>query len=570
MYIELINSSRKLHPWNLWAVIFLSFLSSMLETTSLALLAPLMAMLTDASLENLQWAVKLGAIVFGTASKEEMIIIFAGVFAALMAGKFVFTAFNYWAIARSEARLLRHLRMRCLDVLFYAPQKFLDNYDNSRIMQHFNEQAMRSAEGLRVALKSFSSLITFVFNISLLLFLSVQLTIVSLILLGILGLILTPIPRRIKRNADRYVHSMFGYNKKIVDLINGIRTVKSFATYEKERLKTVVLMDRQVEAHVRKTFFSGITVPVFEVFAFITLCLILILSVYVVTGTDWLTVVAPFIVILARSIPQAAIVNNLRSLSSLISADYKSLKGFVGTVDGISNKKKRPLDTVTRITFEQVGMIYDSDPVLEGVDLSVNRGEHVLLIGASGAGKSTILNLLVGLYTPTSGRICVNGIDLSDIDIHEWRKHIGVVEQTPFIFNDTIRNNIAYRDMNITSESVWRALETVGLSTYVGGLPHGLDTQLGDGGVSLSGGQRQRLAFARALCHEPDLLIMDEPTSALDEETERFVLKGMRKQYAQSTVIAVSHSLAMRELFDLVYRIDKGKVIQEKSLKQAG
>jgi ATP-binding cassette, subfamily B, bacterial MsbA len=513
--------------------------------------------------------VKLAAKVFGTAPKEKVIIMFALMFAALMVGRFVFSTLNYWAIAKAEAKMLRFLRLRCLDVLFYAPQRFLDSYDNARIFQHFNEQALRSAEGLRTGLKSISSITTFMLNIALLLFLSVYLTIASLLLLTIMGLVLTPVPRRIKKHAERYVESMFLYNKKLVDLVNGIRTVRSFATYDTERLKTVVLMDNQVNAQVRKTFFSGITIPLFEVFAFITLCLILVLSVYVVTGEAWLTIMAPFVVILARSIPQAASVNNLRSLSSLIAADYQSLKQFIHTIDEQCGKKRLLPGPIETIRFEVVGMTYKTDAVLQGADLSINRGDRVLLIGASGAGKTTILNLLVGLYRPTAGRILINGIDLLDIDIQDWRKHICVVEQSPFIFNDTIRNNIAYRDPKMMEGAIWQALETVGLAQFVKDAPHGLSTQLGDNAVILSGGQRQRLAFARALAHEPDILIMDEPTSALDEETERFVLTEMRKRYANSTIIAVSHSQALREQFNSIYMIDKGRILPEKTIRQA-
>ncbi|HYA39355.1 MAG TPA: ABC transporter ATP-binding protein [Candidatus Methylomirabilis sp.] len=566
MYIELIRLIRKLSPWNFGAVCVLSLMTSTFETASLALFAPLLALLTGVPAGGAGWPARLANTMFGTVNRESAIVFFALVFAGLMVGRFISTALNNWAIARAEARVLRYLRMRCLDVLFYVPQSFLDNYDNARIMQHFNEQAMRSAEGLRVALRSISSVATFLFNIILLLFLSVSLTLVSLALLTVMGLVLTPIPRRIKFNAQRYVEAMFDYNRKMVDLVSGIRTVRSFATYDKERLKTAVLLDKQVEAHVRKTFFSGITVPLFEVFAFLVLCLIMILSVFMVTREAWLAVMAPFLVVLARSIPQAAVVNNLRSLSSLTSADYHSLQQFIQTLEEQTHQKKPMSGAVMEIKFDHVAATYGVTRILHDVDFSIKRGEHVLLVGASGSGKTTILNLLVGLYSPSAGRILVNGINLSEIDIHEWRSHIGVVEQTPFIFNDSVRNNIAYRDNRITELAMWEALKTVGLAEFVASKPQGLDTQLGDNAVTLSGGQRQRLAFARALAHRPDILILDEPTSALDEETESFVLKEMRKQYVDSTIIAVSHSPSLYDLFDSVYKIDQKSITRMRAI----
>lgn len=543
-------------------IIAISFISSLLESSSLVLLAPLMVILTNTSSEVLQWPLNNILSVFSGLTRETAILFFASTVAVLMMLRFMAIAINYWLIGTVEGRYLRRLRSDCLNVLLYGPQSFIDSYDNARAIQHFNEQSLKVSEALRIFLRVIAPIITVFLNLIVIFWLSPLLAIASIILLTLVGAALTWIPNIIEKNAQRYVQAMYNYNIKIVDLINGIKTVRSFATFQKEQLQTTVLVDKQIDAHKKKIFYSGITTPIFEVVGFMTICVVLILSIFLLDSQKWLAISGPFFIVLARSISQAAMINNLRSQNKLASPDYNAVRKFADIVTTSNRESEFSCKRMETIECRKLHFAYEQPSfVLQDINLLIKQGDWVLIYGPSGMGKSTLLSLIIGLYEPTSGDILINGKSLSKLDKKQWSEHVGVIEQIPFIFNDTIRNNIAYKDKHVSENDIWEALECAHLATFVRSLPAGLETQLGDRGENLSGGQRQRLAFARALCHKPDLLILDEPTSALDQETEQQVLMSLKHRYShQETIIAVSHSEVFHGSFEKVFYLDNGRL----------
>ncbi len=203
---------------------------------------------------------------------------------------------------------------------------------------------------------------------------------------------------------------------------------------------------------------------------------------------------------------------------------------------------------------------------LAGVSLHVNCGETVGLIGESGAGKSTLVDVFLGLLTPGRGTICVDDRNIQD-DLRAWQDNIGYVPQTVFLTDDTLRRNIAFgvADGDIDDAEVWRAAGLAQIERFIRELPEGLETQVGERGVRLSGGQLQRIGIARALYHNPDVLVLDEATSSLDTVTERGVMEAVRALHGQKTVIIVAHRLSTVEQCDRLYRLEAGHIVDEGS-----
>jgi ABC-type multidrug transport system fused ATPase/permease subunit len=551
------RQSRRLMP----AVVLLSFAGAALEASALLMLPPLMAVLTNAPLAFTDWPLNVIGARMAALGPQRAVLTFAVIFAVLMTLRFVAIAWCLSVVSEIELRLVRHLRLRCLAVLFFAPQGFIDNYDNARIVQHFNEQSMRVGEILRTTLRSGTNLATFAFNLTVLFVLSPSLTVTVLLLLLGLSAAVSFIPRRIALNAKRFVTAVYGYNVRLGDLIAGIKTVRSYATFAREQRQVREVMEEQMGAHMKKVYFSGLTAPMFEALGFLTLSVILAASVFLISPSLWLAVLAPFVVILARTIPIASALNSVRSAVISNTPDYAAVSEFISHLPEGQTAEARLEAPFQRLELDAVSFGYRPDtPVIDRVSLTITRGERVLLVGPSGSGKTTILNLILGLYEPENGSIRVNGIDLRQLDREAWAHHVGVVEQSPFVFNDTVRANIAYRNEGVSTVAIYRALDAVGLRETVDAMPKKLDSTMGDAGAQISGGQRQRLAFARALCHEPDLLILDEPTSALDTATEAALISGVRAGYPEITIVAVSHSEAMHALFDRVVRLDAGKL----------
>jgi ATP-binding cassette subfamily B protein len=259
---------------------------------------------------------------------------------------------------------------------------------------------------------------------------------------------------------------------------------------------------------------------------------------------------------------------------SEIAAD---LQRAVGALDrlrellAISPTLKSPLTTLRKLPVPSSGVVamhnicfaYPSNPdrsILNNVTLSAAPGEKIAIVGPSGAGKSTLLSLLLRFYSPQSGAIYLDGIDVRDVDVREVRARMGLVPQDPMIFTQTLYENILYGRPEATEVDVWRAAELAHLLDVINDLPQGIHTLLGTKGVRLSGGQRQRVSIARAILKDPAILLLDEATSALDSESEHLVQKGLDHLMATRTTIVIAHRLATVLKADRIVVMDRGKI----------
>jgi subfamily B ATP-binding cassette protein HlyB/CyaB len=216
------------------------------------------------------------------------------------------------------------------------------------------------------------------------------------------------------------------------------------------------------------------------------------------------------------------------------------------------------------ITFKDVDFRYTTDgpTILKKISFALPMGQSIGVVGSSGSGKSTIAKLLQRLYIPQGGRICIDGIDLGTIDPTVLRRQIGVVLQDSFLFNRTIRENIALIDPSISMERVIQAAKLSGAHAFIAELSNGYDTMVEEQGNNLSGGQRQRIAIARALINDPKILIFDEATSALDYESEKVIHENMQAICANRTVLIIAHRLSAVERCDNILVLEKGSVVE--------
>jgi subfamily B ATP-binding cassette protein MsbA len=215
-----------------------------------------------------------------------------------------------------------------------------------------------------------------------------------------------------------------------------------------------------------------------------------------------------------------------------------------------------------KIVFEYVYFAYEPDRfVLNGINLEINRGETIALVGGSGGGKTTLINLVPRFYDPTRGKVTIDGHDLREFDPKELRRQIGIVTQETLLFMDSIHDNIAY-GTSFSRESVIEAAKKAHAHDFITKLPKGYDTHLAETGSSISGGQRQRLAIARALLHDPPILILDEATSALDTESERAVQDALEILMQNRTTLVIAHRLSTIQSATRIYVLKGGYVAE--------
>src|SRR5690606_36337996 len=267
----------------------------------------------------------------------------------------------------------------------------------------------------------------------------------------------------------------------------------------------------------------------------------------------------------------------LAPLKHLADVNHELQRGLAAA-EAVFDLLDRPVETdagtrrIERATgalrFEDVGFRYPGSdtPALVDIDLDIRPGEVIALVGTSGAGKTTLVNLLPRFIEPTEGRILLDGIPLDELRLTDLRAQIGLVSQDIVLFNDSVRANVCFGSVKVPDdEAVWAALRAAALEEYVRALPGGLDYEIGERGTRLSGGQRQRLAIARALLKDPPILLLDEATSALDTRTEREVQEALERIMRGRTTFVIAHRLSTVERADRILVFERGRVVEQGS-----
>ena len=368
--------------------------------------------------------------------------------------------------------------------------------------------------------------------------------------------------------------------KAIHQSMGGIKEVKIMGredyfadVYNNAGIESVVLSKRY-------TVISSIPSRLIE-----TLCMCAILGIIVfkiLSGEDLAAIVpslSAFAVAAIRLMPRA---NSINSIINSITFNKPSLEALYEDLtesdreDAERQKeieeKKRQHRTVEigderNIFARNISYTYPNktEPVLKNVEVSVKAGESVGIVGVTGAGKTTLVDIILGLLKPQEGAVCYGAMDIYE-DYGEWQKHIGYIPQNIYLVDDTIRNNVALGvdEDKIDEDAVWKALENAQLADFIRTLEYGLDTVIGERGIRISGGQRQRIGIARALYNDPEILFFDEATSSLDTETEKAVMKSINALGKQKTMIIVAHRLTTLDGCDRIYRVEDGKVEETK------
>ena len=261
--------------------------------------------------------------------------------------------------------------------------------------------------------------------------------------------------------------------------------------------------------------------------------------------------------------PLKRIVNIYNKMQDAIAASERTFF-LMDKVSQIKDGQKELNEEINLIKFKGVRLSYGDKEVLKGINLEANKSEFIALVGSSGGGKSSLMNLLMRFYDVNGGEILINGINLKDIKIHSLRQNIGLVTQRVYIFNDTVAKNVAYgREFN--EDAVINALKLANAYEFVSKLDNGINTVLNEFGTNLSGGQRQRIAIARALYQNPQILIFDEATSALDNESEKEITKAINNLRSKKIIFVIAHRLSTVENADKIAVLSDGKIIDSGS-----
>ena len=479
--------------------------------------------------------------------------------------------FNYFSQVYTELSQL-HLADRLRKQIFEQLQSLSLSYfaktrsgelintittEIERIRQGFSGAAFLVTRGLT----------TFVYLISMFL-ISWQLTLISALLFTLLGVGLSTLNARVRESSFGMTTANANFTSTAIEFINGIRTVHSCGTQEFERQRYYKASDKVISTTTKVVFTWTLVKPIAEGVATTVLIgmIILAFTSLVTNGTLQVASLLTFFFVLFRFIPFVQDINGTRAYLSTLHGSADNIKNLLKSDEKYYFKNgklefkglKRSIDLVS------VDFGYDDDNlVLHNITLTIEKGKMTALVGASGAGKTTIADLIPRFYNATDGYLFIDEIDVQQFEINSLRRKIAVVSQDTFIFNTNVWQNISYGTPEATNDEIKEAAQLANALEFILEMPEGFDTQLGDRGVRLSGGQRQRIAIARALLRNPEILILDEATSALDSVSERLIQDSLEKLSVGKTVIAIAHRLSTISKADKVVVLEQGRIVEQ-------
>jgi len=393
-----------------------------------------------------------------------------------------------------------------------------------------------------------------------------KLALLSMLLFSLLVVPVMVIGRKIRKSAKRSQERMAELNSILHETISGIRIVKAFSMEEYESQKFKKENQNYFKKMVRVVRKSAILSPITQL-AGIALAFFILyyLAREVIKGQMTLGLLMLFIGALLSCLRPVKLITRMSATWQKARASLERTFDLL-RIEPTVKETENPVplkDVEVGISFKNVSFAYrDRDYVLKDVQLEAGVGEIVAIVGPSGSGKSTLLNLLLRFYDPQSGSIEIDGIDIRKISFKDLRNLIGVVTQETILFNDTVKNNIAYGRIDATEQDIVHAAQMANAHDFIMSLPEKYETLIGERGTKLSGGQKQRLAIARAILKNPEILILDEATSALDTESERLVQGAMDKLMQDRTVFVVAHRLSTIKHADKIMVLEKGQVVQ--------
>ncbi|WP_026734479.1 heterocyst formation ABC transporter subunit HepA [Fischerella sp. PCC 9605] len=544
------------------AVVF-SFLAATFEGVSIGFLLSFLQSLTNPNAQPKIGIAWLDAWIANTPGINPLYLISI----LILVSTWLRATFNYFSAVYTDSAQLNladRLRKQIFEQLQALPLSYFAKSRGGELINTMTTEIER----LKQAFGGVGFLITRTMTVSVYLLamfmISWELSIISVLVFSLLAVGLSTLNSRIRETSFGISNANANFASTATEFINGIRTIHSFGTQEFERQRFYKASNNLLNSSMKVVMAWTLVRPLAEGIATTVL-----ISLIVISFTKLTLPVASlltFFFVLVRLVPNIQDINGTVAYLSTLKGSLEKLKEILRTDNKTYFYNGNILFSGFKRSIDIVSADFGYDPsslVLQNITLTIERGKMTALVGASGAGKTTLADLITRFYDPTQGQVLIDGVDLRQFEINSLRRRMAVVSQDTFIFNTSIWNNIAYGTSGASEAQIREVARLANALEFIEEMPEGFDTQLGDRGVRLSGGQRQRIAIARALLRDPEILILDEATSALDSVSERLIQESIEKLSVGRTVIAIAHRLSTIIRADKVVVLEQGRIVEQ-------
>ncbi len=551
----------------------MSIVASLCEGISIALLIPTLNAITTGdlstvkNLSSFQKATAFTAEYISFTDKNILIGLVSTIFLVTVM-KNILTIMNNSLVAFQVRSLANNLRQQVYKRLLSFGRLFYERTSSGQIQHVLTTYIDSIAYEFRNLQQILQTLFTLVVYFAMLFLISIKLTLFVFMIFPILHFSLSRLISKLRSSSNAFAGTYSILGKKISNSINCIPLVKAYCTedYEMRSFTTTSnsIKDQQYKIDKGMLLISPLQEIIMLIFTFTLVGIIA----YVAStdGTSNIAQYGVFIIILRRASGLFGVVNQLRtSFASLNGPLVELLKVFEPQDKFCIESGPIKMSKFQKgIEFRNMEFSFPSgNKVLRDVSFEIVKGTTTAVVGQSGSGKSTIINLLMRFYDCPENSIIVDGMDIRDLSLECWMKNISLVTQEAFILNATLKDNLLYGlERDVSNEELNLVVKSAKLDELVSKLPQGLDSELGDRGQRLSGGEKQRISIARAILKKAEILILDEPTSALDSTTEKYIQETIEEAFKGKTLIVIAHRLATIKNADLILVLEKGRLVE--------
>lgn len=565
--LKALSPLLRLQRWVISVMIVLGLLAALSEGLSISLFVPLIQNQMGSGPDELMG--KLGGLYQGVPLETRFLWMGLSILLCVVLKNAL--SYSYSLLMQKVSASIGHrLRRGVLHQLLSVGQSYLDTHDSGKLLSTLGTDTWQVSSAFTV-LAGMAINVCMTLTLTVLLFLiSWKLTLLTGCLLLLISQIVQVLTRSVKQLSRQAVSANARLSQRMLETFHGSRLIRAFGreSYEEDRFDAASRDVSKIFWRMEKV--SGLVNPLSEILAAALLLGILVVTTMRAPGQMAATVT--FLILLYRLHPRIRQLESDRVALSAFSASVEEVTRLLDETDKpyLRGGAQVPTSIDREISLENVSLRYDAmeNSALENVSCSIKIGQTTALVGPSGAGKSSLINLICRFYDPSSGRVLVDGVPLTELDLTWWRNQIALVSQDITMFNASVADNIRYGKLDAAKEEIMEAARKAHALEFIEDLPEGFKTPLGDWGMRLSGGQRQRLALARAFIRDPEILILDEATNSLDLVSESVIQDALEEFGHDRTVLIIAHRISTIEHADKVIVLDEGKIAETGSVNE--